>query len=140
MHYYLEIIMPEPEDVEKSVAEIMEPFREDGDGTSGERFWDWYVIGGRWSGEKPAGDICKVSEMPSNLSAYRVIYAYKNDPVYMISRQIWNGCNYVETGWNGSISESRELCVAEIKKFSPQWAEKITPNNDWVSVTVDYHC
>lgn len=55
MHYHTEIIMPPTDDIEATIAQIMAPFdenREDEDDVSSHKFWDWYVIGGRWSGHK----------------------------------------------------------------------------------------
>jgi hypothetical protein len=57
MHSVIEIIMPQVEDVEKAVEEIMAPYdespvEEDEDGLSSHAFWDFYVIGGRWAGWK----------------------------------------------------------------------------------------
>lgn len=58
MHYHLEIIMPPTEDVKTAVATILAPFNEqppDGEKEDHDPrgvFWDWYVIGGRWSGAK----------------------------------------------------------------------------------------
>jgi len=56
MHFHLEIIMPPTDDVEAAVKQIMMPFCEidsddedEQDNRSSYRFWDWYVIGGRWS-------------------------------------------------------------------------------------------
>jgi len=54
MHEVLEIVMPQVDDIEKAVSQIMEPFNENGDYE--ERicggFWDFYIIGGRWAGHK----------------------------------------------------------------------------------------
>lgn len=56
MHYHLEIIMPPVDDVAKAIEQIMEPFNENGKDEYGDSnphaFWDWYQIGGRWSGVK----------------------------------------------------------------------------------------
>lgn len=55
MHHRLEIIMPPTNDVEAAIESIMKPFDENGhdeDGYTRHAFWDWYVIGGRWSGQK----------------------------------------------------------------------------------------
>lgn len=57
MHFHLEIIMPPAEDVEAALQEIMNPFdenssHEENDDFSGHPFWDWWTIGGRWSGAK----------------------------------------------------------------------------------------
>jgi len=53
MHYVLEIVMPQVDDVEKAVSQIMAPFDENGDSEDiSHPFWDFYVIGGRWAGHK----------------------------------------------------------------------------------------
>jgi len=53
MHYHLEIIMPPTDNVADKVSVILAPFNEDPqDGERGSHaFWDWYVIGGRYSGQ-----------------------------------------------------------------------------------------
>jgi hypothetical protein len=50
MHYICEIIMPPTKDVEKTVSAILKPFNEHKRGRH--VFWDWYVIGGRFAGQK----------------------------------------------------------------------------------------
>jgi len=53
MHYHGEIYFKEkPKDVVKAVSKVMKPFRERIDEETDEYvgFWDWWVIGGRWSG------------------------------------------------------------------------------------------
>jgi len=58
MHYHMEIIMPPTDDVETAVKQIMAPFDEqpepdeDGEICTKYTFYDYYVIGGRWSGHK----------------------------------------------------------------------------------------
>lgn len=59
MHAHLEIILPSGANIEQDVATLMEPFceilkdgEEDEDAISKYAFWDWYTIGGRWSGNK----------------------------------------------------------------------------------------
>jgi len=56
MHYHLEIILPPVDDVEQAVEQILKPFDENGKDEDGDPnrhgFWDFYVIGGRWSGVK----------------------------------------------------------------------------------------
>jgi len=51
MHYHLEVIMPRTKNIERSLEQIMAPFCEH-DEEVRHPFWDWYVIGGRWAGEK----------------------------------------------------------------------------------------
>jgi hypothetical protein len=54
MHYQLEIIMPSVDDVDASVTEILRQFDENagGEDISRHAFWDYWAIGGRWSGNK----------------------------------------------------------------------------------------
>jgi hypothetical protein len=56
MHYHMEIIMPPTDDVEEAVRQVMHQFDEnlntDDETKSTRPFWDWWVIGGRWSGHK----------------------------------------------------------------------------------------
>lgn len=54
-HYHLEIIMPPTDDVEAAVKRILAPFDEnerDNEEARGHPFWDYWLIGGRWSGSK----------------------------------------------------------------------------------------
>lgn len=54
-HEHNEIILPPVADVEKAVAQIMSPFNERSDDEDHDprgAFWDWYQLGGRWSGCK----------------------------------------------------------------------------------------
>ena len=55
-HYQLEIILPPVPDISAAVTEIMAPFYEgasnDDDHDRRHAFWDFWNIGGRWSGRK----------------------------------------------------------------------------------------
>ena len=46
MHYHAEVWVPEKENYKQQVDKTLANFSEDNGG-----FYDWYVIGGRWSGE-----------------------------------------------------------------------------------------
>lgn len=53
MHYHAEIIMPPTDDVEAAIEKILAPFSENAeDDVRNHPFWDWYQIGGRYSGSK----------------------------------------------------------------------------------------
>lgn len=52
MHFHLEVIIPPGYDPQTAVAQILAPFEEGTDDEDRSSFWDWYVIGGRWSGHK----------------------------------------------------------------------------------------
>jgi len=62
MHHHLEIVLPpDTADIEAAIARIMGPFDEDprepSEDASDCRFWDWYAIGGRWTGEHARADV-----------------------------------------------------------------------------------
>ena len=54
MHYRMEIVLPPVDDVKAAIEQIMKPFRDESESedASSFRFWDWYQIGGRYSGSK----------------------------------------------------------------------------------------
>jgi len=54
MHYLCEIIMPPTDNIEQAVEQILKPYCEhnEGDESDDNAFWDWYVIGGRFAGQK----------------------------------------------------------------------------------------
>lgn len=69
MHYHLEILMPPTDDVGAAVDTILAPFsenHEEGESKNSGAFWDWYQLGGRYSGRKLTA---LVSE--EKLSAFR---------------------------------------------------------------------
>lgn len=56
MHYHCEIVIPPVMNIEDAIASVMKPFNEqpeDGEGEGARHaFWDFWLIGGRWSGTK----------------------------------------------------------------------------------------
>jgi hypothetical protein len=54
MHYHLEIIMPHTNDIEEQIKKILEPYYEGNEDPdkSHHAFWDFWTIGGRFSGSK----------------------------------------------------------------------------------------
>jgi len=54
MHYHLELVLPPVDDVAAAVEQIMHQYYEgnDEEDASGKPFFDWYEIGGRFSGSK----------------------------------------------------------------------------------------
>lgn len=70
MHTHCEIVIPPTDDVETAIRNVLAPFDEtapaDDDGDRNPHtFWDFWVIGGRWSGNKLLATLDK-----SRLSAY----------------------------------------------------------------------
>lgn len=55
MHYHLEVIMPPTNNIDKALESILSQFDENynsEDGATGNEFWDFFVVGGRWAGAK----------------------------------------------------------------------------------------
>jgi hypothetical protein len=52
MHYHCEIIMPPSKNIQETIEKILEPFCEHNEERTGNEFWDYFVIGGRWAGTK----------------------------------------------------------------------------------------
>jgi len=218
MHYHCEIVMPSGFDIEQSIKEIMEPFDEKAEERN-HPFWDWWVIGGRWSGSKlearldpeklekfgdhlreigitcsglragkqelnppeqiPVvdklwqewfpesgikvcplfkhandqysnlslidGDIATLGAVSTNLKAAHVILAardYDNkkmEATFMVTEDVWNGCNHQKTEWNGTLKHALELFSEKSESYSDSYKERATPRPDWLVVTVDYH-
>lgn len=212
MHYHLEVIMPPTNDVHKDLESILNPFSEH-DEEHHQTFWDWWVIGGRWSGAKreatfpkekleaftqwmrderftfsgvqcgkqelsPAsqipkvdakwremfgvtgsctifrhanakgdtldGDVCTLGEV-GPVTASRVIIAgpaYEGgvEACYMIEQEIWNGVTHIKTVWDGEVKSALSLWTDKLAHYRDEWREAHTPKEDWLVVTVDYHC
>ena len=51
MHYHLEVVLPPTDDIEGQIENVLHEFDE-GNEEAYYAFWDWYVIGGRWTGAK----------------------------------------------------------------------------------------
>lgn len=58
---------------------------------------------------------------------------------FMICREIWNGTNHVKTTWDGTVSHALEMFLEKIEAYTAEYQEVITPRDDWLVVTVDYH-
>lgn len=49
MHFWVGVIIPNQDNIQKDVEEILSPYDENGINNV-ETHWDWWVIGGRWNG------------------------------------------------------------------------------------------
>ncbi len=197
MHYSLEVIMPPVADVKAALDEILQPFDENDDDNS-HSFWDWWQIGGRYSGhkteatvspekikefhaelnrrgvtvsgiqfgkqelspasqvpmvcpifrhsgERSGADICTYKDIPPALTAYKLIVAAKDykdeklEAVTMFTQALWNGVTHEDTKWDGTVASGIAMHLAKLESYKDEYAAKITPQPDWMVVTVDYH-
>jgi len=152
MHYHLELIMPPTENIEESIEQILEEYnenfssQEEGKVKNQQAFYDYWVIGGRCSGRKAGGDIMPISNIPDDLTAFRVIIAkrhWRNDGTldagFMLAKEIWNGANWQETIWDGTVKSALNEHQEYLKNCSNEYALKNTPQTDWLCATIDYH-
>jgi hypothetical protein len=210
MHYRMEVVLPNVADVETAIAQILEPFSEHNE-DAGYTFWDWYVIGGRWSGIKleesldqenlakfreklkemkvtvsglrfgkdelqpssqipkvdslwreffpnggescpffkhsnnQSGDILAYKDVPQETKCERLIFAGLSydgkefEAKEMFQTSFWNSVSHVQTTWDGKFATAASEFHEKLKGYSQEYAEKITPKDDWLVVTVDYH-
>jgi hypothetical protein len=96
--------------------------------------WDQY---GK-QGILPA-DVCKVSEVPEQLTASRVIlsdFGYSDNTKLrasgMLVAEFWNRCDWQKTDWSGNVREG-------IERLRTNFKGERRDIDDWRVVTVDYH-
>lgn len=141
MHYHLEVVMPPTDDVAAALRQILgEPDWYDPE--SPHQFFDYYLIGGDWSGVKSkyrlqsgavdsAMDVCTVAMVPEDLTAARVLIVERNSDGTYVDRVMlvreFDGVRPV-----GEAKEFDGYVLPAIQEFG-----KASP--DWLCVTVDYH-
>lgn len=232
MHYHCEIVIPPTMDIEAAVNSIMAPFDEspdkpDEDWSARSTFWDFWVIGGRWAGNKlmarydqkkleafhewmtaekitvagmvcgkqeisPASqipkvdakwnemfpsheflpcpifrhsndqygkglagtlpdDVSRLDHVPLDLTCSRVIFAKPSydsktkdhtgplEAGFMLTDSAWNGCNHMKVDWDGKFASALEKYSEHIKNYREEYVARVTPQPNWLVVTVDYH-
>jgi len=204
--------MPPTDDVKGSLAKLLQEFYEgyeDEDGnTNNHAFYDFYEIGGRWSGNKliaklgkknitkfrkalvakkftvsglvwgkeqlkpesqipmvdalwnkffpespvkvcplfqhykgDYGDVMPISDIPKTLKAHMVLVASPEFTCeFRVEKHVWNGTNIQDTSWNGNVLKALEMYRKKIQTYNQDWVQKNTPKDNWLCVTVDYHC
>ena len=88
MHYFAVAIVPPTDDVDAAVGEVMRPDNEE---VNDDGHWDWWVIGGRWTGVW--GNLSP-EDNPDNFE--RCFFCggtgYRDDPTYL-QFEPGNRCN-----------------------------------------------
>ena len=157
MHYHMELLMPPTDDVEGAVKRALSPYMQGEDDMP--VWWDWYTIGGAWKEVKanatpgwavptPAS-VLPLSDVSRNrLKCYRFAVVTPYDDEYapgeirfVVSSEIWNGSNYEETRWNGTVGQALDDMLAshDRMRFTDETRERFAPQDDWLLVTVDLH-
>ena len=229
MHEHLELVMPpQVADINEAVSSVMRPFEEGGDDQYTGAFYDWFVLGGRFAGNKliqslgderveefrqwlideeitvssiqfgkqeirpesqipridakwnqmfPSkdgaivacplfkhandqygkgtdgmidGDVSRLDESCS-VKCERVIFAAQAwqsesrswtggmEAQFMLCSAVFNGKNVMPIKWDGTIGHALSQFNESLKNKTDEARQAITPQGDWICVTVDYH-
>ena len=107
MHHHLEVVIPPTDNVTESVKQVMARWDEnaEGDDASRHAFWDFYVIGGRWAGDK---------------------FIQSLDKDFL--QQFYDWCTAEKVTCSGLVFGKREINPAcQIPKVDAKWNELFTP-------------
>ncbi len=92
------------------------------------------------------GDICRLVDVPPGMTCCRVIIggpSWRDDGTLeaksMISDSMYNGVDWVDTAWDKTLPAALALHRKRFEHAKPDYREKVTPGDDWLAVTVDYH-
>ena len=97
------------------------------------------------SGDHMALDVCKLSELPPELTTYTLIVAgpdYRGEKVEahtLLHKRIWNGVTYQDTTFDGKVASGIAQYTEQVKRYREGYADKMAMKPDWLVVTVDYH-
>lgn len=89
-------------------------------------------------------DIATLDDLPEKLNCSRVIIAgpnYKDDLAvsFMLCEDIWNGVNHMPIDWDGTVQTALAQFKETLSAYRKEYREKVTPQNNWLCVTIDYH-
>src|SRR6186713_204403 len=89
------------------------------------------------------GDVMRLGDIPSGLTAFRVIFARPNSrgdvgAGEMLVKEFWNGATWQSTTFDGKVSSALEFFRDAMSKCREDWKVGRVPQDDWLVVTVDY--
>ena len=58
---------------------------------------------------------------------------------HMICDSTWNGVNFMNTDWDGRVETAIDSFKKRLENWKEAHRERVTPTDDWIAVTVDYH-
>lgn len=97
------------------------------------------------SSDSLPGDVCKFNEVPKTLTSERIIFAGPSSydqslvPTFMLSEDTWNGVNHQRSYWDCTFTQAVAKLTENFANYRDTYAATITPQADWLVVTVDYH-
>jgi hypothetical protein len=89
-------------------------------------------------------DICLLSQA-YRVQCTRVIIAGPNhkgdilEAKFMLCDSRWNGVNFMTVNWDGKIKSAVDDYIEKLSHYKEDYQEKMSPKDDWLTVTVDYH-
>lgn len=92
-----------------------------------------------------APDVLRLGNVAKDLTAFAVIVAkkaYNSDDLeaeFMIHQYVWNGVMHVDTKWDGLVSSALEMQAKKLENYREEYRKEVTPTDEWLCVTVDYH-
>lgn len=96
------------------------------------------------------GDICSLADA-MKVTCERVIFAgpsydfeakdWAGPPgaTFMLCDSTWNGVNHMQIKWDGRIGSAFEQFKDKLKHCKDTYRQAVEPQDDWITVTVDYH-
>lgn len=96
------------------------------------------------------GDICLLSEC-NGVKCSRVIVAGPGwdrerkehcgspEATFMICDSVWNGANHMKVAWDGTLAGAMKQCRKNMDNYADDYREMVTPRDEWLVVTVDFH-
>jgi hypothetical protein len=105
---------------------------------------DQYAKAGPLSGAID-GDVMRLADLPAGYECGHIIFAgprYDEKATiatFMLTDTAWNGVNHMKTKWDGTVASALAEYRERIGGYRDDYREKVTPTDDWLVVTVDYH-
>lgn len=121
MHHHAELIMPPCDDISKAVEQIMTPYSELNSPTG---FFDYYELGGRYSGRKMflQLDPVRLSEFQEDLKTATKDLKSFSDKYAQVTEQLWkrdfpehdiNDCPFLPIIPGSSLYRPSDICTLD---------------------------
>ena len=133
--------MPPADNIEETIDKIMAPFDENIAYEEGSHipFYDYYKIDSRWKDPK-IPNIIQYKDLTGLEQCFRCMITDKDHELqFMIEKEFWNGVTFIETKWDGYITTALDLMKHNFRNYTPEFQQTLTPQPNWLVITIDYH-
>ena len=76
-------------------------------------------------------DVWKFEDLLLDMYVSIVIFAFEGKARYILQKEFWNGINYQDTKWDGTIKQALEMYKSNL--------DMPLPEKDWLCITLDCH-